>query len=844
MKLWVFLTFFMVVQADLLDLYVEHMDETMRTNLHRKKLPRFSNKRNKRSPKVSFKIGDFKKQRLDVDENWRIGKRVEKKPVKLPVLKHDDMDIPNLNEKNLNRDFEYVKNNRQLEILEGFGVGRVPRLWETQVLDPVKDGSEKELMNVRSKEVFRPTFVDPEMKRSKKVEAVVQEKEISRFRRDVKGVNFTRHEFLDDNGEVLLEWDPSDEEVVTFKVSAKTRGYIGIGFNDKGHMKGADIILAWVDDHSGVVNLLDSHGDEETNASPITDVSQDVKILEGFQNDTHTSVTFSRRWQTCDPDDRHLTEDNVRVLWAMHEADPELNTAIWHRERCGSRPLRIRAAPARPPPPKSPNVRHWDVKLNQFAVDDKENTVYWCKIFSAPFNKKHHMIGFEPLVEKGNEALVHHMILYECASTSPMLKQHARIVGTACYSPTMPREWDSCIQPIVTWARGSKGDWLPEHVGIPVAEHKEGSYYMLEVHYNNPEMRKAIDSSGIRLHLTPELRSQEAGIFVTGMSVGPLHLIPPKQKEYATAGYCDTHCTDALLPEDGVNVVSVVLHSHLAGRRMSLKHVREGKELPHIVRENHFDFDYQQSHSLQEEVKVLPGDELITECVYGTQDRTRPTLGGYAATQEMCLAFVVYYPRTDLAGCYSSTPPKDFFKTLGVYNFKGVTLDNLEKLFLTTGTDAVTLPTIVQQQLPVYPATRPSENVNEEIIKEAETALKAMKEYSETENDDNIFTRLVIENPEEFRGRTLAEHILALPWTEELLARSIERSFYQGRHMTFCRKRDDNLALPSEVRQFPNFTRITEPSSANCSKKVVISAGIVSLPNIFIIFAALCIFFC
>lgn len=118
---------------------------------------------------------------------------------------------------------------------------------------------------------------------------------------------------------------------------------------------------------------------------------------------------------------------------------------------------------------------------------------------------------------------------------------------------------------------------------------------------------------------------------------------------------------------------------------MSLKHIREGKELPHIVRENRFDFDYQQSHSLQEEVKILPGDELVTECVYGTEDRTRPTMGGYAATQEMCLAFVVYYPRTQLAGCYSTSPPKDFFKTLGVYDFKGVTLDNLEKLFLTSG---------------------------------------------------------------------------------------------------------------------------------------------------------------
>lgn len=143
--------------------------------------------------------------------------------------------------------------------------------------------------------------------------------------------------------------------------------------------------------------------------------------------------------------------------------------------------------------------------------------------------------------------------------------------------------------------------------------------------------------------------------------------------------------TFQMFPDNGINIVSVVLHSHLAGRRLSLKHIRQGKELPRIVQDNEFDFNYQQSHTLENEVKVLPGDELVAECVYGTLDRAYPTLGGYAATQEMCLAFVLHYPRTRLAACYSMTPVKELFKTLGVDSFKGVTVDHLEQLFLTTG---------------------------------------------------------------------------------------------------------------------------------------------------------------
>lgn len=90
------------------------------------------------------------------------------------------------------------------------------------------------------------------------------------------------------------------------------------------------------------------------------------------------------------------------------------------------------------------------------------------------------------------------------------------------------------------------GEWLAEHVGIPIAEHGDSSYYMLEVHYNNPELKKVNDSSGVRLHLTSNLRAQEAGILVAGVAVSPLHVVPPKQKEYATAGYCNPHCTDSV----------------------------------------------------------------------------------------------------------------------------------------------------------------------------------------------------------------------------------------------------------------------------------------------------------
>nr|XP_012139570.1 PREDICTED: MOXD1 homolog 1 [Megachile rotundata] len=860
-------------KCDLLDLYVQHMDETMRTMAYRSRHhPKDISSRIKRSLREEpvLRVGTFKKQRLDVDKEWYAQWKAKRK---IPY-KDDALDFPNSKEENLDPDQHELLHNRTRDSeettmknetpLDTFDIelfneesSRLNDTWKRMSEDPMFESREETTQvdeiegnsqfEIISESGTAPSlFDDPILKRLPKSRDRVPKKYIpstsklaklrgskyldiedtvdNRPRRSIKEPKFTRHEILDDNGEVVLEWDPSDEKMVTFKVTAKTLGYVSIGFNEKNHMKGADILLAWVDDQTGTVNLLDSHGIEDPDAALVTDASQDVKVIGGSQNETHTSVIFSRNWQTCDPQDHRLTGDTIRVLWALHQSDPELNTAIWPGDKRGGRALRLKTPAPHSPPQHTQDIKHWDVKLNQPPVSDNTDTTYWCKIFKAPHKEKHHMIGYTPLVEKENEDLVHHIILYECASTLPILGQHARLVGAPCYSPTMPREWESCLQPVLAWARGSAGEWLPEHVGIPIAEHSEGSYYMLEVHYNNPAMKKVVDSSGVRLHLTPKLRPQEAGILVAGVAVSPLHLIPPKQKEYATAGYCTPHCTNTMFPETGVNIVSVALHSHLAGRRLSLKHIRQGKELPRIVQDNHFDFEYQQSHTLEKEVKVLPGDELVAECVYGTLDRTKPTLGGYAASQEMCLAFVVHYPRTPLAACYSMTPVRDLFKTLGVYSFKGVTMDHLEKLFLTTRTDTVTIPSTGTQQLPVYPATRPSEEIDEDLIKEAKSMLKAMGDYTTEEDNDNVFSRLIIEKPDEFRGRTLAEHMLALPWTEELLARSIEWSLYHGRHLTFCRKRDDKLALPANIQMFPNYTALPEANETTCSDIGISSA--------------------
>lgn len=73
----------------------------------------------------------------------------------------------------------------------------------------------------------------------------------------------------------------------------------------------------------------------------------------------------------------------------------------------------------------------------------------------------------------------------------------------------------------------------------------------------------------------------------------------------------------------------------------------------------------------------------------------------------------------------------------------------------------------------------------------------------------NLLEDLVIKEPQEFQNKTFMSHLQTLPFNESLLTKRIEEYFYTGLHLTFCRKRDDTLAM---VRA----TLINEESDYNC----------------------------
>lgn len=51
-----------------------------------------------------------------------------------------------------------------------------------------------------------------------------------------------------------------------------------------------------------------------------------------------------------------------------------------------------------------------------------------------------------------------------------------------------------------------------------------------------------VDSSGLRLFYTPELRQYDAGVIETGVWVSLYHMLPPGMQEYVSEGHCTREC--------------------------------------------------------------------------------------------------------------------------------------------------------------------------------------------------------------------------------------------------------------------------------------------------------------
>ncbi|XP_061098639.1 DBH-like monooxygenase protein 2 homolog [Conger conger] len=465
-------------------------------------------------------------------------------------------------------------------------------------------------------------------------------------------LTFTEH--LGHGENVTLRWgfDQLQNEI-TFELTVKTMGWVGLGFSPNGRMAGADIVIGGVAPN-GSTYFTDRHA--VGNSLPLVDKRQSCTLLSLTEGDGQTTMKFRRPMKSCDDEDFLISASLINLIYAFGLTDEIEN----HASRRGTKKLNLLKYSPRTNPLSS---NYFDLRASNFTIP-AVHTHYHCWIMKTPtLGAKHHIYRIEPIIRHID--IVHHIIMYGC---------HFSVNETtdgACY--TSPMLSYMCPRVMAAWAVGGEVIDFPEVAGLSIGGEKDISYYRLEIHYNNPENTAGrIDDSGLRFYYTSVLRQFDASILDVGLIVSENYVIPPDAKAFTSYGVCNTSYFPQLIkgPMPDLNIFMTLLHTHLAGRKIRVGLFRNGMQVDFVDFEENYDFDLQQARFLGNIKSVKEGDEIVVECTYNTTNRTKRTTLGLSTTDEMCFAFLYYYPAIDIGSCWSIPDIQSLEASMGASKHK------------------------------------------------------------------------------------------------------------------------------------------------------------------------------
>jgi hypothetical protein len=240
-----------------------------------------------------------------------------------------------------------------------------------------------------------------------------------------------------------------------------------------------------------------------------------------------------------------------------------------------------------------------------------------------PADTELHTIGFEPIIDPRAAKHVHHFILQASMDGNAT-------TGSNCSAIDF-------IDMAYLWAPGEGPLQLPDNIGSPLGE-KGFKSFQLEVHYDNPWLETdVLDSSGVRLYYTSKKRQHNLGVFMLGDPFVQLFGQPVGSSTHRFD--CPSSCSSFALSEN-VTVIREYLHMHKVGTTMTNEHFRDGN-LIRAGQVEFYDFSQQGGFVVQQEpFQIQPGDSFQTTCQYTDNE----AVFGLSSSEEMCIAFLMYYP--------------------------------------------------------------------------------------------------------------------------------------------------------------------------------------------------------
>ncbi|CAL1525853.1 unnamed protein product, partial [Lymnaea stagnalis] len=280
-----------------------------------------------------------------------------------------------------------------------------------------------------------------------------------------------------------------------------------------------------------------------------------------------------------------------------------------------------------------------ELRMAETQVPPSE-TSYFCQLFDLNFTTDHHMVATQPMVHV--KSVVHHVLLFGCdprVETETSLRspyQCDMVPHTACNSL------------IGAWTIGSPGECAHPEMGFRMGPRGYRTV-ALQVHWNNPNKKSEfVDMSGLKIFLTTKLRKHDAGMLVIGQNY--LQIDPEtdqgttdKSKLVEFSSVCPERCTQVMF-QTPIFVTSAVNHMHYLGKGQHIKVYKNNTLHSVITDQDNYKYDDPVIYNFQTPIRIEPGDELRTTCVYKRTPKKTPVCWGEATSSEMCFGFITYFP--------------------------------------------------------------------------------------------------------------------------------------------------------------------------------------------------------
>ena len=459
---------------------------------------------------------------------------------------------------------------------------------------------------------------------------------------ETRGSHYSQSVFLDVGGEdeslgMAVHWSIVGHEI-QLAVAARATGWVGFGIAEAGGMLGADIVY-----YTAATNELVDAFVLDQYAKPTPDDCQSWTLLDSFVGDNFTIFEGLRMLNTGDSQDRRLVNDSdatistTRVIgaWgdgptmAYHGNTNRVRGAVRFFGQGDERQLFDQAMALEA-------EGSFDIVARNYTIPKKDTTyALFCYShqelidWGVPLDLPLHIIGLEPVINHATAKHVHHMVL----TGSTVAWEES--MGSCDNFPRM--------EFVYMAAKGEVPLLLPPEVGSVMGA-RGFRAFQLEIHFDNRWLEDAVDVSGVRLHWTRNLREYDLGIMpmadplfgLSGTVVGG-----PNGGLDRHEFVCPSSCTNFVMDQN-VTVIREYLHMHEQGARMYNDLIRDG-EVIHTANVDFFDYPQQGIYSvIQEPYTLMPGDSFRTTCQYKTP---KEWFFGSGSQEEMCIAFVWYYPK-------------------------------------------------------------------------------------------------------------------------------------------------------------------------------------------------------